>query len=199
MQNMKFLDGHKYYMRLDDDSMFTGKLREDPFEMMEREKLKYAYIRADEDFYGIDLLWSWAKPYFDSATDPYTGFLDGQPGSWRYGGRQPYNNFHISSVKMWRSPLWRQFSAQMDKGHGFFKYRFGDANVHAVALSIMAKVGEVSKVHLPYGHNVKDLPDYGKWALVWDEYCKANPDYREATGPAFYNNEVGLLKSKPKN
>lgn len=141
VQSMTFLDEIDYYMRIDDDSLLTSKPPWDPFIRMAEHSLSYAFKRYDGEQHGIDKLWMVAsehvtknnstshkmsrRRFLDRFTSPDGSILE------YYSGTEPYNNFHISEVGFWRSSQWQQLMEDMDDEHLFFKYRVGDANVHA--------------------------------------------------------------------
>jgi hypothetical protein len=160
LQNLEFLNSFQYYMRLDDDSFFTGDFRTDPFQDMKRQGLQYAYRQRMTDTWGIKKMWQLALPYMNTTSlmnMRAMGFLD-RPG---YTGSQPYNNFHVASVKMFRHPLWRKYMGDVEREHGFFKYRFGDANVHAIAMGMLLQPKEVAVWgNIRYVHNFNNMPGY---------------------------------------
>jgi hypothetical protein len=170
LQQMSFMQSFQYYMRLDDDSLLTGPLPFDPFEMMKERHLQYAYHSSMADYWGIDKLWELASPFMTPESLQNMKEMDLLPPHGKYTGRQPYNNFHVASVKMWLAPKWLCFRDVMDQHFGFMKYRFGDANVHAVAMGMLLNASEVAVWHdLPYGHNTNDIPDYPP--SIWTEEC----------------------------
>jgi hypothetical protein len=156
LQQMPFLQKYKYYMRMDDDSLLVDPIPEDPFLKMEREQLEYIYRREMTDQWGIDKLWEISKPYVNVTPD--TPFLTN--GEYSPGGRQPYNNFHIATVAFWSSPKWMPVWNALNEQHAFFKYRNGDANVHAIAVMLMTPGKHLQWTSFPYRHNSNDMPGY---------------------------------------
>jgi hypothetical protein len=126
---MEFMHEYKYYMRIDDDSRFTEVVPFDPFLKMVESGFDYVCNRPFT-----------AKLGFATLTDiisRYIQFNDGTPwleknGKW--GGKAPYNNFHVSSIAMWNTKIMHDIWGALDTEHAFFKYRVGDASVHAVAM-----------------------------------------------------------------
>jgi hypothetical protein len=167
---MSFLDNYTYYWRMDDDSLLTAPLTFDPFERMENRQLIYAYRRMASDGWGIEKLWEVSQAYIDSQrTDlPFVVYQDGNIYYW---GRQPYNNFHISRVDFWRSEGWQKIWNECNKQHLFFKYRVGDANVHAVAIMTMDSNKFDIWPEFPYVHNSNDYgPGWG--TKSWKIECE---------------------------
>eukprot|EP01052_Picozoa_sp_SAG31_P021961 SAG31_NODE_1724_length_7442_cov_3.433533_1_plen_703_part_00 len=174
LQHMPFMQSFEYYMRLDDDSFFTGPLSFDPFVRMKEQHLQYAYRQRMVDHWGIDKLWELASPVM--TTDKLRNMEEmGMLSSGaKYTGSQPYNNFHVASVRMWNTPEWLRFADLVERNFGFMKYRFGDANVHAIAMGMLLNPSEVAQwSDLPYAHNTNNLPGYPPSA--WKEECET-PD-----------------------
>jgi len=176
LQNMKFLDQHKYYLRMDDDSLLLEALQDDPFQTMQEKNLSYAFRRPAHEKWGIDQLWKVSKPHLNLSKKRLP-FLSGKPGKQTYTGSQPYNNFHVATVEFWRSPRWMRLWEEMNDNHLFFKFRVGDANVHAIA--IMAMMMEDKKYErwekFPYAHNSNDMRGWGK-DRGWAAECEAAYD-----------------------
>ena len=182
-QSFKFMDRHQYYMRMDDDSLLLEDLKFDPFQRMIQNNLTYAYRRSAIDHWGIDKLWQLSTPFLDFNKDlPYVvrGY-DGDDGNivsansqgqgYSYEGGQPYNNFHVSKVDFWRSDDWTQLWRVYNENHMFFKYRVGDANVHAIAMMVMQSEQIEEWSDLPYAHNSNDYgPSWG--TKSWVEECQ---------------------------
>lgn len=180
LQTMEFLDAYTYYMRMDDDSLLLRDMPFDPFQRMAQSNIIYAYRRQTTDMWGISKLWEVSKPHLQIDTTtaattkahkrlPFTNFNGG------YSGDQPYNNFHISRVDFWRSPQWQALWKDMNAEHVFFKYRVGDANVHAIAVMMMATSEPGQRrfeawPEIPYVHNSNDFPSWGS-NKTWNEEC----------------------------
>lgn len=173
LQTMSFLDAHDYYLRMDDDSLFTENLPWDPFVTLQHRNKIYAYKRDSMDHWGVDQLWKVAEPHLDLTKRDLPPFWD--PITSDYTGGQPYNNFHVSRVDFWRRPSWTALWKDMNEAHLFFKYRVGDANVHAMALLMMGTQNYEVWSDLPYVHNSND---YGpKWGTkAWAEECQTDYD-----------------------
>ena len=169
LQNMEFLNRYKYYLRMDDDSLLTAEFPFDPFQKLESHNLTYAYRREAFDHWGVEHLWRVSKPYLGiSSSLPFLSFDGG------YDGMQPYNNFHVSLVCFWRSPKWMQLWKEYNTNHLFYKYRVGDANVHAIAIMTMGEGTYETWQDIPYAHNTNDWDSAEEnWGTkAWVEECK---------------------------
>ena len=63
IQSLPFLESFQYYMRIDDDSLFTRAWSEDPFFKMRKDGLKYVSRRNIPDKWGIKQMWGLAEKY----------------------------------------------------------------------------------------------------------------------------------------
>lgn len=174
LQSMSFLDNYTYYWRMDDDSLLMAPLPFDPFERMQRRNLIYAYRRVASDQWGVEKLWEVSKAYIDSNRTNLP-FVERRAGQVRYWGTQPYNNFHVSRVDFWRSETWQKIWKDYNNQHLFFKYRVGDANVHAMAIMTMDSNKFEVWPKFPYVHNSND---YGpRWGTKsWKLECQREYD-----------------------
>lgn len=172
MQQMSFLDEFDYYLRMDDDSLFLSDFDWDPFVRMQTEGLTYAYRRRAYDVWGIEQLWEVSRSHVDLKRDNLPFAIRMGDGSYAYHGEQPYNNFHVSTLKFWRSPKWKSMMKDMDDNHLFFKHRVGDANVHAISIMMMEENSVAEWPETPYAHNNNDYHD--GWGLQsWQDECDA--------------------------
>jgi hypothetical protein len=170
LQNMEFLNDHTYYLRMDDDSLLTADFPFDPFLRLQTQNLTYAYRRESIDDWGIDHLWRVSKPYLDlSSKQRVLPFLTSED---EYYGLQPYNNFHVSRVSFWRSPKWLQLWEEFNANHLFYKYRVGDANVHAIAIMMMEEGTYDTWPTIPYVHNTNDYFEERWGTKAWVEECQ---------------------------
>ena len=143
-------------MRLDDDSYFLGKLPEDPFLKMQRGRLKYMYKRSSNEIHGIQHLWDVSIPFSRHGLTTFKE-LGWVHGNKKYDGIEPYNNFHVTNIDEWRTPEAKAWFRAMDAYTGFSKYRFSDANVHAIFIGLFLKAKEVLVwSELRYVHNTND-------------------------------------------
>jgi len=174
LQNSEFLRGFKYYMRIDDDSFFTSDLKFDPFKEMNSKKLQYAYRRKAHDKWGNVRMWELASPYMNAVSLQNMRQM-GLISTNAYTGAQPYNNFHVASVKMFQHREWAMYMRDVERSFGFFKYRFGDANIHAIAMGMLLQPKEVAVWgDLPYSHNVNDMQGYP--SKLWKTECMSNTE-----------------------
>lgn len=154
LQRMSFLDNYKFYMRLDDDSLFTSPLREDPFKTLESKRLDYAFVRRSPDIFGAQALKAVTLNH----------------GKWSGNTNSPYTNFHIANVSLFRTPQFKSFANDLDKNKIFMKFRVGDALLHSAMLEMFVQSRFIQLTKLPYAHNSNDL-GAGYPPKEWDGSC----------------------------
>jgi Glycolipid 2-alpha-mannosyltransferase len=171
LQTMEFLRRFKYYLRIDDDSLFTEKLPFDPFQEMDAHGLIYAWRRDFFEPWGIAKLTQLINRHIWNETGNGMPFLRQQ----KYVEFEPYNNFHVSRVSFWASAKWQAFWNDLNEEHAFFKHRLGDAGVHAAAMMMMPSDKVARWSSYPYVHNSNDMRD--GWAPeAWKSECEAAED-----------------------
>ena len=78
----------------------------------------------------------------------------------------------MSKVSFWNSPSWLALWDDLNAHQAFFKYRVGDANVHAIALMMMPHGTYQKWPDFPYVHNSNDMPQ-GWGSRAWNDECQA--------------------------
>lgn len=149
-----------YYWRFDDDSYLTSEITYDPFALMESCKAIYGYRAVEkENVYeclGLDLLWKEVKA-FAKKEHLSRRYLNRLVANWKgqYKGFNYYNNFEINKVSFWREhPGYKKFFQTLDETLGFYKYRWGDANVRAFSVGLFLHPKQVHHFgDIGYQHN----------------------------------------------
>lgn len=149
-----------YYWRFDDDSYLTEELTYDPFALMESTGAIYGYRAVDaenvRECLGLDLLWNEVKS-FAKKERLSRRYLNRLVSNWKgkYKGFNYYNNFEINKVSFWRNhQMYHKFFHTLDETLGFYKYRWGDANVRAMSVGLFLKPSQVYHFkNIGYRHN----------------------------------------------
>ena len=149
LQKTPQLQNYSHYMRLDDDSYLM-----EPF--LTEEKVKQTMLTSQYVY----------RSYFHEADSQQTLFqftlyflkkiygvsfltmnilrskLEAEKVTVNgiYTGIAPYNNFHICPLDLWRLPIVTQYLEAIEREHGFLRYAWLDANVHAMILYVLSKV-----------------------------------------------------------
>ncbi len=131
---LPILDNLEYAWRLDDDSVLMNPIKYDIFQYMKDNNFLYGYKKKNDDHpecvYG---LWETVKSYVLFKGINATLFND-----WPYP-QVFYNNFEISSLRLWMSKEYKDYIAHLDAVQGMFTYRWGDAPVHTLAVTLFVK------------------------------------------------------------
>lgn len=143
MQRDPILQNYTHYMRLDDDSYFL-KPYPAKHEHAVFNKSDYVFRSLFSDkkdhhqlfLYTVDHL----KKFNLNIANIYhqlkdIGFLD---SANQYTGLSPYNNFHTSSLALWKHPLISSFVDSLEKDKCILKYGWMDANIHAMIVWVLA-------------------------------------------------------------
>jgi hypothetical protein len=75
-----------------------------------------------------------------------------------YTGKAPYNNFHVSSLSLWKHPIVSRYIQAIETVHGCLSHGWLDANIHAMIIWVIAKRYKNIVVRLDtefgYRHNI---------------------------------------------
>ncbi len=140
LPNHPLLTLFSFYWRLDAHSyIFAPEPIKDPFEIMQKKQIQYAFVMADvdSDYYTTDL-WTLFHKFINShCIKPSLAVRETQTG-W-FGGYSRYiffTNFAIANVSFFRDhPLIRAWLHILDRNGGIYRYRWGDAPIHTLALT----------------------------------------------------------------
>ena len=121
MQSHPVIQQYSHYMRLDDDSFFIN-----PFGNIYNDDIlnnDYCYRTTfTEEGTDQSYLYDFTKKFILTRGLKFNEF-----------NKQiaPYNNFHISSIKLWKHPLVKEYTDIIDSQHLILKNDLLDANIHA--------------------------------------------------------------------
>jgi hypothetical protein len=121
MQNHPVLEKYTHYMRLDDDSYFMN----DCSSISIDEMLEYDYVYRvgfTEESVDQTKLYEYTRNFLSNRNLTMPNF-----------NKQfaPYNNFHISSIRLWKDPLVKEYIDELESKHLILTEHVFDANVHA--------------------------------------------------------------------
>lgn len=139
------LKDYNYYWRLDTDSFLLDKINYDIFKFMQERDLEYGYIHINKDEPdAIKGLWDATKKYIeDNNIKPK--FLHKFTPNGNWDRSYFYTNFEISKLDFWRSDEFMNYFNYLDKAGGIYKYRWGDAPIHLLAISMFVPDNQVHK------------------------------------------------------
>jgi len=146
MQAHPSLQGFTHYMRLDDDSYFMSPLTGGIIQRIAEND--YTYRCTFEDY----------VPSFNQFTEEFMQargfkFLWPRIDAVRTA---PYTNYHTSSLKLWRHPVIKQFTDEIEQRDGAITMGWDDAIVQGMIATVICPVLGL-KVHVErdfcYRHN----------------------------------------------
>ncbi|PAA67564.1 hypothetical protein BOX15_Mlig021855g1 [Macrostomum lignano] len=136
-----------YQLRLDDDSVLEKPISFDLFAALRDARCSYGYVQT--------ILDSCAHNTFQVAAD-YMRMRAISPTFFDRLKRNEvfFNNFEVSSLKVWRSQQYRDFLEHVDSLGGFYTHRWGDAPIKTMALSMIVPETEICKFNnVTYKHH----------------------------------------------
>ena len=134
----------EYYWRLDDDSRITRPITYDLFQFMAKNNFLYGYTVAAKDSHNcVYKLWEYTKQHIEKQNITTSFF-----GDWTEGSIY-YNNFEVSALSLWTSTSYKEYIDFIDRLGGIYYYRWGDAPIKSIAVSMFAPKRQI--------HHFKDI------------------------------------------
>ena len=152
-----YVKEYDYYWRLDEDGLLINPLSYDPFVYLKRKKLVYGYLYSGDDSHQLtkNTLIPFVKNYIkENKLNIECELKD--INMHNYG-----SNFMITSTKFWERPKLVHFLNKIVEYKGIEKYRWGDANIQALALKMFCskdsqkKLPNFSYFHQSHNHLVE--------------------------------------------
>lgn len=163
MQSHPDVTKYTHYMRLDDDSYFTEPFVSQSYVLREHLKHDYVYRSLFIDIQDQQSLWEFTLDFLRK--EGYAAHLETLKTELRkkrllvgdtYTGVAPYNNFHVSSQRLWQNPMIQRYVQAIEESHGILKKGWMDANIHAMitfALTLFIGMKIHSDISFGYRHN----------------------------------------------
>jgi len=166
MQSTPQLQNYTHYIRLDDDSLFL-----EPFitEARVQELLRYDYVYRtmfnEVPCMPEHTLWSFTLDFLRKEgvkEHDIVGLKRMLKEHWLMNGddwanNAPYNNFHMSSLALWKNPLVRRYLDAIEQVGGVLRYGWFDASIHGIvafALRWFTRTSVTCDPTWGYRHNV---------------------------------------------
>eukprot|EP00960_Hanusia_phi_P070822 767408-Hanusia_phi.AAC.4 len=172
MFNYPLLEPYEWFWRLDSDSFILGRIREDPFKVMRSGRYIYGYMGIGrEDEYLTIGLWNASQEYMkQKKIVPEETALDRYLEEGKYERTFKHVQEGIGHLPFFRSDKYQSFYSHLDgylvlrstalshargrKG-GFYYYRWGDAPIRLLGVTMHADEGMIRRFHeIPYSHKV---------------------------------------------
>ena len=215
----------EYIWRLDDDSFLTAPVGYDLFSLMRRHGKLYGFVNhLYDDPLCVNGLWNATRAFIQQAAQKglinATAMADKDSEESFFGRLSEsytfYNNFEISHVSLWTSPIWRAYMAFIDKSGGIYTQRWGDAPLHTLGVSMLIgldklhRFADVAYTHTPFvNQSSSGIPPPGNHPLLSrkDYDCVYFGSWRcnstgEGVGQGLANQRTGIsfassLPSRP--
>lgn len=158
VQSHPVLQNYTHYMRLDDDSFFQDPY---PTQLNFRD---HDYIfrslfhegRSQQTLYEftMNFLLTNGMTILQKNSLVQSLVRNGiLTPSGKYTGLAPYNNFHISSLRLWKHPLVSRYIQLIEESDGIFRNGWLDANIHAMIIFLVHPTGVSMDISFGYRHN----------------------------------------------
>jgi hypothetical protein len=177
LQRHPALQAYTHYMRLDDDAFFQAPWIT-PEHVDSLLGHDYVYRSLFYDLKDHQGLFEWTLAFLKTAgygSDIPTLLrwltAKGVVQNGQYTGLAPYNNFHLSSLRLWSHPIVSAYVDRLETDHGCLKHGWLDANIHAMLIWCLAPLIGFGVYHdssFGYRHN-KHVSQLGSPAIRWDE------------------------------
>ena len=132
------IEGLEYMLRLDDNSLINQPIRYDLFRWMKHNHVSYGFRsrQRDNPLY-IKGLWE--------ATWTYIKQFNITPVVFQKWPKRVcfFNNFELSELSFWQSQEYRHYVDYVDKLGGIYYYRWGDAPIKTIGVSLFMRNGNL--------------------------------------------------------
>lgn len=181
----KYTQNYEYVMRMDDDSYIEEPIQKDLFEFMKEKKALYASNIVHTDCalccYGMKEFFEKKFPGKEHADFFKQAFLQSkiptraiqfhtfrsvlsinkavsEPIGDELVAWSPimyYNNFFITDTAFWRRDDVQELIDEIDKNGSIFYYRWGDAPLHTIIVSLLGGVDRIERVKFKYSKRMQ--------------------------------------------
>ncbi|UJR20755.1 hypothetical protein I4U23_023873 [Adineta vaga] len=191
----------QYYWRLDAHSyIFAPTPIQDPFEIMQNQQIQYAFIMVNEEAdHYVTGLWSLFHKFLrDRCLQPSLAFDKTQTGWFGgYSSAMIFTNFAIANVSIFRDHyLIRAWLKTVDDNGGIYRYRWGDAPIHTIAVTQFIPRNDIVRLrYFGYFHRREYVCTYGIHGKPCREQAKpffmetpkGNEEYDDGCFPSTWN------------
>ena len=127
-----YLKDFDYYWRLDEDGMLMKEISDNPFEVLKNSNAYYGYIYSgvDQHIQTLNTLMPYVKNYIKENNIKVKGNMD-EINMDNYG-----SNFMVTELSFWKQAEVQKFLEEVKRQNGVQQYRWGDANIQALALKM---------------------------------------------------------------
>jgi hypothetical protein len=144
MQSNPIFQKYTHYMRLDDDSYFMEPYLTEEYVNTKLLKHDYVYRSIFGDLQDQQSLFEFTinflyKEGYGKHIPTLIKELEKKHvvKNGYYTGIAPYNNFHISSLRLWENSLIKRYIQTLEESNGILQKGWMDANIHAMIIYIL--------------------------------------------------------------
>lgn len=146
MQETPQLQAYTHYIRLDDDSLFLEPyITEDRVRTLLQYDYVYRTMFNEVPCLPAHTLWDFTLEFLRKEgvkEHDIVGLKAMLKQNWLMNGdtwanNAPYNNFHLSSLALWKNPLVRRYLAAIEQVGGVLRYGWYDASLHAMVAFVL--------------------------------------------------------------
>ncbi len=134
MYEDRVLQGYEYYCRLDTDSFILEKIPYNIFEYAQKHNIFYGYIKDAVQMDNMAVAKNFGKTALNFLKESGIRDINLEPENKMY-----YTNFEIGYVPFFRSGIYKDFFDYIDRSGGIYIYRWGDAIVKYMGISLSMK------------------------------------------------------------
>ncbi len=186
VQSHPLLQKYTHYIRLDDDSYFLEPYITEAL-VQQLCQSDYVYRSTFHENKSQQSLYEFTMRFLDSRLNIIQklqiqrelrskGFITNKN---QYTGLAPYNNFHLSSIRLWNHPLVRKYIQAIEASGGIFRYGWLDANIHAMVVFlfpyVIPSISITPHTLFGYRHNYH-ISQIGNLSIYCDETIPFYPD-----------------------
>lgn len=146
MEFYKQLAEYDWYWRLDVDSVLLNKIEFDVFKYLEENNKVYGYVaELPEHPPVIQGFGDFIKHYQKEFNTPgkFTDYFFDSKGNYNF--RMIYNNFEICKLNIFNDTKVKQFLSEIDKTGKIYEYRWGDAPIRTLMLSLFVDRNQIHR------------------------------------------------------
>jgi hypothetical protein len=151
LPNHPLLSLFSFYWRLDTHSyIFASKPIEDPFELMQKRQIQFAFIMTNEEAdHYVTGLWSLFHEFLKRHCLKPSAAVRQTQTDWfgRHSLAIIFTNFAIVNVSLLReNSLLQAWLDTADRNGGIYRYRWGDAPIHTLALTQLLERNQIARL-----------------------------------------------------
>lgn len=144
----ELLQQYRYYWRIEPGVDFFCDILDDPFVFMRDHDKVYGFTISLHEFVPtIPTLWETTKDFIRDhpeyvPEDNAMAFVS-EDGGESYNFCHFWSNFEIADMNFWRSEAYMKYFEFLDSKGGFYYERWGDAPVHSLGVSLLARKDQI--------------------------------------------------------